>query len=39
MNQEDGFGAAFRASHNLNMEIRSNLTATSPGNALAQAVQ
>jgi hypothetical protein len=39
MNQEDGFGAASRTSHNVNMEIRSNLTAPSPGNALAQAVQ
>jgi hypothetical protein len=27
MNQEDGFGAASRMSQQLNMEIRSNLTA------------
>jgi hypothetical protein len=39
MNQADGFGATFRASQQVNMEIRSNLTAPSPENALAQAVQ
>jgi hypothetical protein len=39
VNQEDGFGAASLASQQVNMEIRSNLTAPSPGNTLAQAVQ
>ena len=39
MNQEDGFGAASRASQQVNLEIRSSLTAPSPGNTLAYAVQ
>ena len=39
MNQEDGFGAVIRSNERVKLEIRSKLTAPSPGNTLAQAVQ
>ena len=39
MNREDGFGAAPPGGHEVNLEIRNNLTALGPEETLEQAVQ